>query len=44
MNAGLTRDIRVTDPLDNHDKQQLKKAWSESAKEKKARWFVEIER
>ncbi|CAG8832115.1 10532_t:CDS:2, partial [Gigaspora margarita] len=72
----LTRDIRVTDPLDNHDKvwrrnlacniiekeifyldqllnnnnselitwQQLKKAWSESAKEKKARWFVEIER
>ncbi|CAG8839132.1 38701_t:CDS:2, partial [Gigaspora margarita] len=72
----LTRDIRVTDPLDNHDKiwrgnlacniiekeifyldqllnnnnselitwQQLKKAWSESAKGKKARWFAEIER
>ncbi|CAG8753129.1 33581_t:CDS:2, partial [Gigaspora margarita] len=84
--AGLTRDIRVTDPLDNHDKvwrgnlacniiekaksynhqknleifyldqllnnnnsklitwQQLKKAWSKSAKEKKARWFAEIEK
>ncbi|CAG8840551.1 3258_t:CDS:2, partial [Gigaspora margarita] len=76
MYAGLTRDIRVTDPLDNYDKvwrgnlacniiekeifyldqllnnnnselitwQQLKKAWSESAKGKKARWFVEIKR
>ncbi|CAG8823015.1 41928_t:CDS:2, partial [Gigaspora margarita] len=89
MYAGLTRDIRVTDPLDNHDKvfgqipipeildqqaltksynhrrnleifyldqllnnnnselitwQQLKKAWSKSAKGKKARWIVELER
>ncbi|CAG8786375.1 2412_t:CDS:2 [Gigaspora margarita] len=37
MYAGLTRDIRVTDSLDNHDK-------SESAKGKKARWFAEIKR
>ncbi|CAG8826408.1 18387_t:CDS:2, partial [Gigaspora margarita] len=47
--TGLARDIRVTDPLGNHDKvwrgnlacNIIKK---ESAKGKKARWFVEIER
>ncbi|CAG8751019.1 12122_t:CDS:2, partial [Gigaspora margarita] len=52
MYTGLTRDIRVTNSLDNHDKvwrenlacNIIEKAWSKSAKGKKARWFTEIER